>query len=139
MLAESPLLKRVVAMLTDGSIPDIQLEGRQIVDSLVLGNDEYFVLADFAAYQAASRRVEQRYADPAGWAQTMAINIAAAGQFAADFTRGQLRPRNLGRAADPPAAGMTAGTQKRTDPQDRSVFTWDNQAITMRSRRPLVG
>ncbi|MCX2454965.1 glycogen/starch/alpha-glucan family phosphorylase [Lacticaseibacillus nasuensis] len=86
VLAESPLLKRVVAMLTDGSIPDIQLEGRQIVDSLVLGNDEYFVLADFAAYQAASRRVEQRYADATGWAQTMAINIAAAGQFAADFT-----------------------------------------------------
>lgn len=84
--ASDPLLQRVLAMLTDGTIPGISLEGRVIVDSLLAENDEYFVLADFAAYQAAKKLLAERYADPSTWQRMSLANIAASGRFAADYT-----------------------------------------------------
>lgn len=83
---QDPLLHRIVDMLTDGSIPGIASEGREIHDELLEYNDNYFVLADFESYVAASRRLDALYQTPLAWAKVALANIAASGQFAADFT-----------------------------------------------------
>ncbi|WP_179394630.1 glycogen/starch/alpha-glucan family phosphorylase [Lacticaseibacillus absianus] len=81
-----PRLRAVVDMLTDGSIPGIASEGREIRTELLDYNDTYFVLEDFAAYLAANRKLDALWADPDRWAQAALANIAASGQFSADFT-----------------------------------------------------
>lgn len=73
-------------MLTDGSIPGVESEGRMIRTELLDYNDSYFVLADFASYVAASRKLDQLWAEPKAWAKLALANIAASGQFSADFT-----------------------------------------------------
>ena len=56
-----------------------------LIDGL-LDHDPYLVLADFAAYAACHRRVEDLWRDPAAW-QAMAIrNIAGMGRFSSDRT-----------------------------------------------------
>lgn len=81
-----PTLHRIVDMLTDGSIPGVESEGRMIRTELLDYNDSYFVLADFASYVAASRKLDQLWVEPQAWAKLALANIAASGQFSADFT-----------------------------------------------------
>ncbi|KRN23302.1 phosphorylase [Lacticaseibacillus camelliae DSM 22697 = JCM 13995] len=83
---KDPLLHQIVDMLTDGSIPGIASEGREIQDELLEYNDNYFVLADFESYLAASRRLDDLYLTPLTWGKLALRGIAASGQFAADFT-----------------------------------------------------
>ncbi|MFD1392660.1 glycogen/starch/alpha-glucan phosphorylase [Lacticaseibacillus jixianensis] len=83
---QDPLIHRIVDMLTDGTIPGVATEGREIQDELLEYNDNYFVLADFRSYLAASRRLDQLSQTPLAWARLALANIAASGQFAADFT-----------------------------------------------------
>jgi starch phosphorylase len=58
---------------------------RGVVDSL-LHRDTYMLLADFAEYVAAQARVDALYRDPAAWARTALLNVAAMGSFSADRT-----------------------------------------------------
>ncbi|WP_262315479.1 glycogen/starch/alpha-glucan phosphorylase [Lacticaseibacillus parakribbianus] len=81
-----PVLHRIVDMLTDGSIPNIESEGREIRAELLDYNDTYFVLADFADYLAANRRLDALWGDPVAWAKLATENIAASGRFSADLT-----------------------------------------------------
>ncbi|WP_461212897.1 glycogen/starch/alpha-glucan phosphorylase [Lacticaseibacillus sp. GG6-2] len=81
-----PTLHRIVDMLTDGTIPGITTEGREIQDELLIYNDTYLVLADFASYLAASRQLDALWQTPLAWGQAALKNIAASGQFSADFT-----------------------------------------------------
>jgi starch phosphorylase len=61
------------------------------VDAL-LSRDPFFVLADFAAYAAAQRDVEDAYGDPERWAKMALVNIANMGRFSSDETiRGYAR------------------------------------------------
>ena len=46
--------------------------------------DEYFLLADFASYCEAEKRMVRTYADPAAWNRMSLHNIARSGIFAAD-------------------------------------------------------
>ncbi|MFD1484188.1 glycogen/starch/alpha-glucan phosphorylase [Lacticaseibacillus baoqingensis] len=86
LYAANPTLHRIVDMLTDGSIPGIASEGREIASELLEYNDTYLVLADFASYIAASKRLDALWQKPQQWAQAALKNIAASGQFSADFT-----------------------------------------------------
>jgi glycogen phosphorylase len=64
---------------------------RPVVDAL-LSRDPFFVLADFAAYAAAQRDVEDAYGDPERWAKMALVNIANMGRFSSDETiRGYAR------------------------------------------------
>ena len=50
------VIKRVVDDLVNGFIPNMEKEGRQIYDSLITYNDEYFVLRDMENYIEAQNR-----------------------------------------------------------------------------------
>lgn len=81
---EDPVIKRTLDAFIDGTIPNIQNEGREIFDSLTKYNDEYFVLRDFESYLAIQDKVDQEYNDQKSWAKKCLINIANAGHFDAD-------------------------------------------------------
>ncbi|MBQ2830577.1 MAG: glycogen/starch/alpha-glucan phosphorylase [Oscillospiraceae bacterium] len=55
----------------------------------LLGNDEYMLLADFADYCEAERRMMQTYADRRTWNAMSLRNIARSGIFAADRSVGE--------------------------------------------------
>lgn len=82
----SPTLQRVLNAFIDGTIPNIEFEGREIFDSLLKYNDEYFLLRDFDSYVEAQEKIEALYRDQRKWRQISLINIANAGQFSADDT-----------------------------------------------------
>ncbi len=54
-----------------------------IVDSL-LGQDTYFVLADYEAFVRCQEEVSRAYGDRAGWAGMAVLNVARAGMFSSD-------------------------------------------------------
>ncbi|KRN89988.1 glycogen/starch/alpha-glucan phosphorylase [Ligilactobacillus ceti] len=81
-----PVIKRVLDALIDGSIPNIQVEGRHVFDLLTRFNDQFFVLADFEGYLAIQEQVDQAYRKPLAWAKMSLINIAKGGHFSADKT-----------------------------------------------------
>lgn len=82
----NPRLKRVLNMLIDGTIPDIQQEGKDIFDSLVKFNDEYFLLKDFDSYINTQYRLDEDFQNRKLWNQMSLMNIAHSGPFSADFT-----------------------------------------------------
>lgn len=81
-----PVIKRILNTFIDGTIPNIEKEGREIFDSLVLYNDEYFLLRDFNSYCEAQAKIDLAYKDRKRWEKISLINIANAGQFSADTT-----------------------------------------------------
>lgn len=81
-----PVVQRVVDAFVDGSIPNIYSEGREIYDSLLKYNDEFFVLRDFKAYCIAQHAVDTAYKDRERWKKISLINTANAGRFSADYT-----------------------------------------------------
>ena len=50
----------------------------------IINHDPYMVLADFADYRAAQKKVEELYLDKDKWNKMSLLNIAGAGHFAAD-------------------------------------------------------
>lgn len=81
-----PVIKRILDTLIDGTIPNIEKEGREIFDSLILYNDEYFLLRDFNSYCEAQTKIDLAYKDRKRWEKISLINIANAGHFSADTT-----------------------------------------------------
>ncbi|MBM7707982.1 glycogen/starch/alpha-glucan phosphorylase [Enterococcus lemanii] len=81
-----PVIKRILDTLIDGTIPNIGKEGREIFDSLILYNDEYFLLRDFNSYCEAQTKIDLAYKDRKRWEKISLINIANAGHFSADTT-----------------------------------------------------
>lgn len=82
----NPVIKRVLDAFVDGTIPNIEVGGHEIYDSLLRVNDEYFVLRDFASYVQAQEAVSEAYKDKQNWNKMCLINIANAGYFSADDT-----------------------------------------------------
>jgi starch phosphorylase len=58
---------------------------RPIVDAL-LGQDPYFICADFSSYLASHRLAEKAYLDRDAWTQISIMNTARMGLFSADRT-----------------------------------------------------
>ncbi|WP_298076831.1 glycogen/starch/alpha-glucan phosphorylase [uncultured Abiotrophia sp.] len=83
---ENPQIKRVLNAFIDGTIPNIEAEGREIFDSLVLYNDEYFLLQDYLSFYEAQMAADKLYQEPKEWAKRALTNIAYSGKFSSDYT-----------------------------------------------------
>lgn len=64
---------------------------RELYNSLLETNsseraDQYFILKDFRAYEAAQKKIEELYRDKARWAKTAMLNTACCGKFSSDRT-----------------------------------------------------
>ena len=79
-------LHRVLDQISSGFRDGVRYD--DITERLLFGGgstaDEYMLLADFASYCAAERRMVETYADQAKWNQMSLHNIARSGIFAAD-------------------------------------------------------
>ena len=69
-----------------GFIPNMEKEGRQIYDSLITYNDEYFVLRDLENYIEAQEKIDKLYKNKEKWNEMALINIANSGIFSSDRT-----------------------------------------------------
>ncbi|NMC31688.1 MAG: glycogen/starch/alpha-glucan phosphorylase [Veillonellaceae bacterium] len=79
-------LKRVVDQMVSGELPAGREEFVDLHDSLLLHNDEFFVLEDFEAYAAAQEQIDIFYKDVSRWRRMCIQNIAHAGEFSSDNT-----------------------------------------------------
>ena len=68
--------------LIDGSYGDF----RSLYNYLLNSNDEFFILKDFDAYDAARQEIVKRYQDKKAWVRSCIINIAKSGIFSSDRT-----------------------------------------------------
>ena len=86
LYSRDPALHRVLDQISNGFKDGIRYD--DLVERLLFGNgspaDEYMLLADFASYCAAERRMVETYADRKKWNQMSLHNIARSGIFAAD-------------------------------------------------------
>lgn len=83
---QDPVIRRVLDTFVNGFIPNIELEGREIFDSLTKYNDEFFVLRDFTDYIETQQQLDHAYRDQERWQKMSLVNIANAGRFSADDT-----------------------------------------------------
>ena len=79
-------IRKVLEQLTNGFFPDLHDEFEAIYDSLLMQNDQYFVLRDFDSYVNAQRRVSETYEDRNKWLVMSLTNIAKSGYFSSDRT-----------------------------------------------------
>ncbi len=83
----NPALKAVLDAIGDGAFsPTEPTRYRALVDALLQGGDHYLLLADYDAYVATQRRVDDLYRDPAQWAERAISNVAGMGVFSSDRT-----------------------------------------------------
>ncbi len=81
-----PRLRRVVdALYSDRFCPHEPGLFREIAAAL-LERDDYFHLADFAAYVAAQERVGREFTNHKAWARKAILNVARMGKFSSDRT-----------------------------------------------------
>ncbi|HEX6722791.1 MAG TPA: glycogen/starch/alpha-glucan phosphorylase [Burkholderiaceae bacterium] len=79
-------LRSALESIAEGAFsPDEPARYRGLIDGLQ-AHDHYMVLADFADYLAAQRRVDALYGQRAAWASAVCHNIAAMGRFSVDRT-----------------------------------------------------
>ncbi|HEK9100619.1 glycogen/starch/alpha-glucan phosphorylase [Bacillus cereus] len=79
-------IKKVVDQLINGFFQNVGAEFEAIYDSLVIQNDEYFVLRDFSPYAERQEDVGRAYENRRKWLEMSIINIAQSGHFASDRT-----------------------------------------------------
>lgn len=79
-------LTLLMEQLINDFFPDSKEEFRDIYNSLLYDNDEFFVLKDFAAYLEAQHRVEELYRQRPVWNKMCIHNIARSGRFYSDRT-----------------------------------------------------
>lgn len=82
-------IEQVMEQLINGFFPNVQDHFEPIYDSLLVQNDEYFVLKDFGAYAKIQEQVNEAYLDRTRWLTMSANNIAASGYFSSDRTIAQ--------------------------------------------------
>ena len=78
-------LRQCVDQLINGFFnEDASEEFRVIYDSLLVYNDEFFVLKDFASYIEAFNKLTDVYHDRPTWSRMALVNIEEAGRFSSD-------------------------------------------------------
>jgi glycogen phosphorylase len=79
-------VNRILNQLVDGFLSPSASEFKNIHESLLMFNDEYFVLKDFDAYVKAHEKVDNLYRNKAKWNEMCIMNIAHSGTFSSDNT-----------------------------------------------------
>jgi len=77
-------LARVLEHLVDGSLPTSDGARFDELYHVLLDNDQYYVLLDFAAYDARFFDMMEAYQDRDRWLTSAVINTAKAGYFSSD-------------------------------------------------------
>jgi starch phosphorylase len=84
---DNPELKEIVDVISSGRLlPADPGAFWPLVDTLLLHNDPFLVLADFEAYRECQRQVDAVYRDPARWTSMAIRNVARMGRFSSDET-----------------------------------------------------
>ncbi|WP_226528392.1 glycogen/starch/alpha-glucan phosphorylase [Metabacillus niabensis] len=79
-------IRQVIDQLTNGFFSEDEGEFEAIADSLLVQNDQYFVLRDFASYIDIQEKVGMAYQDRGKWLEQALINVAHSGFFSSDRT-----------------------------------------------------
>ncbi|WP_456277883.1 glycogen/starch/alpha-glucan phosphorylase [Bacillus sp. AK128] len=79
-------IQTILEQLMNGFFPNTGSDFEVIYDSLLMQNDEYFVLKDFSSYCDSQARLSQVYEDKNAWLEKSVINIAKSGYFSSDRT-----------------------------------------------------
>ncbi len=79
-------IRQVVNQLKNGYFSEVDDEFEPIYDSLLIQNDQYFVLRDFDSYVSIHREVERKYQEREQWIKMSLLNIAGSGYFSSDRT-----------------------------------------------------
>jgi starch phosphorylase len=79
-------LNTIVNQLVSGFLETPKTEFMNLYNSLIIENDEYFVLKDFDAYVNAHKQIDGLYRQKSKWQQMSIINIAKSGIFSSDNT-----------------------------------------------------
>jgi glycogen phosphorylase len=79
-------IRQVLDQLINGFFPEVEDEFEAIYDSLLIQNDQYFVLRDFDAYVTAHKQVDQTFKNQNEWLKMSVMNIAGSGYFSSDRT-----------------------------------------------------
>ncbi|MFC0416146.1 glycogen/starch/alpha-glucan phosphorylase [Cytobacillus solani] len=79
-------IRQVMDQLTNGFFPDSDNEFEPIFDSLLIENDQYFVLRDFDSYSAIQAQAGKVYENQNQWRKMSLMNIAESGYFSSDRT-----------------------------------------------------
>jgi len=82
----NPRLRQILEQLHSHHFMENAQEFRAIYDSLLLYNDEFYVLKDFESYIRTFEEVAARYELPKKWLQSSLHNIAESGIFSSDRT-----------------------------------------------------
>lgn len=82
----NPRIKQILEQLISNSFMENTQEFRAIYDSLLLYNDEFFVLRDFDSYMKIFGEAAKRYRDQENWLKSSLHNIAESGTFSTDRT-----------------------------------------------------
>lgn len=77
-------LKKILDQLISGFFNEKSHEFKAIYDSLLLYNDEFFVLKDFSSYVNVFQEVSSLYLEQEKWIQTSLHNISESGVFSSD-------------------------------------------------------
>lgn len=81
-----PRIMKIMDGLISGEYPCPVEEFRHIYDNLLVHNDQYFVLKDFAAYVDGQNKINNFYSDKMLWNRMCITNVAKAGFFSSDRT-----------------------------------------------------
>ncbi|MDQ0273839.1 glycogen/starch/alpha-glucan phosphorylase [Cytobacillus purgationiresistens] len=79
-------IRQVMDQLKSGFFPEVMDEFEPIFDSLIMENDQYFVLRDFSSYVNVQESVGYAYEDQKRWRQMSLVNIGESGHFSSDRT-----------------------------------------------------
>lgn len=79
-------INKIINQLTNGFLDVPSKEFNNIYNSLMINNDEYFVLKDFDAYVKAHGKIDELYRNKSKWTEMSIVNIAKSGVFSSDNT-----------------------------------------------------
>jgi starch phosphorylase len=83
----NPELRLVLDQIGDGRFaPGDPSRYQPLIQSLLDHGDYYLLLADYAAYIEAQRKVDALFADPDAWTAMAIRNVAKMGPFSSDRT-----------------------------------------------------
>lgn len=82
----NPDIRRCVDQLNGDFFDSMSEEFRSLYDSLMIYNDEFFILKDFSAYLKKHDELQALYQTPREWHKISLLNIANSGIFSSDRT-----------------------------------------------------